>query len=370
MYTRLVILIFILWCNTVSGEPVINNAPVVTAEHLAAPSALRPCCAFGNGLKVKIGSLPVPFYRVDNIFSADNPGHHHYNDSHFAALVALSGLGRERNGIIYTHHGGFIDIAHVRDTADNTFYLFTQIYPRLGQEWRLFLSEELGVRRIQLYSFTPPAMRAERYRVSAWLAGQLAFQLAQWHEIAQWYGYQSVSGFPEAISAFSPEDLYSNLLGARLAIAVILRGEAGSVTQYNNSMDARLSQALLRLGAVSRKETEERFSSVDGVWWDSTRRVPDKYLVLRRNYDLRAQRQPLTVPGEDRKPYLLQLPGRVNGAVLSQLGELEIYPGESMKALPSPAAFYAPADFVQLAEIAKRADSLEHKQTGSRQVTR
>ncbi|OWA85706.1 hypothetical protein BV377_29140, partial [Klebsiella pneumoniae] len=43
------------------------------------------------------------------------------------------------------------------------------------------------------------------------LAGHLAFEIALWHEIAQWYGFQSVPGFSEEISAFSPEDLYSNL---------------------------------------------------------------------------------------------------------------------------------------------------------------
>ncbi|PBD34343.1 hypothetical protein CK247_30710, partial [Klebsiella pneumoniae] len=33
-------------------------------------------------------------------------------------------------------------------------------------------------------------------------------RIAQWHEIAQWYGFQSVPGFSEEISAFSPEDLW------------------------------------------------------------------------------------------------------------------------------------------------------------------
>ncbi len=33
------------------------------------------------------------------------------------------------------------DIAHVRDTADNTFYLFSRIYPKLGQQWRFFTAK-------------------------------------------------------------------------------------------------------------------------------------------------------------------------------------------------------------------------------------
>lgn len=89
------------------------------------------------------------------------------------------------------------------------------------------------MRRVQLNAFTPPAGVRQRYQLAAWLAGHLAFEIAQWHEIAQWYGFQSVPGFSEEISAFSPEDLYSNLLGARLAINVILSGHGGSLEDYN-----------------------------------------------------------------------------------------------------------------------------------------
>lgn len=65
------------------------------------------------------------------------------------------------------------------------------------------------MRRVQLNAFTPPPGVRQRYQLAAWLAGHLAFEIAQWHEIAQWYGFQSVPGFSEEISAFSPEDLYS-----------------------------------------------------------------------------------------------------------------------------------------------------------------
>ncbi len=107
----------------------------------------------------------------------------------------LVGLSDEQNGLIYTHRGGFIDIAHVRDTADNTFFIFSQLYPKLGQRWRYFYSNELGVRRLQLNAFTPPASMISRYTLAAWLSAHLAFELAQWHEIAQWYGFESVPGF-------------------------------------------------------------------------------------------------------------------------------------------------------------------------------
>lgn len=125
----------------------------------------------------------------------------------------------------------------------------------------------------------PPASLSRRYEIAAWLAGRLAYELAQWHEIAQWIGFQSVPGFSEEISAFSPEDLYSNLLGARLAISVILHGHAGSVDDYNRAMDVALKKVLVKLMAAPRSETESMFRKLDGDWWNSQRRVPDKFLV-------------------------------------------------------------------------------------------
>ncbi len=54
---------------------------------------------------------------------------------------------------------------------------------------------------------------------------------------------------------FSPEDLYSNLLGARLAINVILSGHGGSLEDYNQAMDAALKQVLTRLlGGDARRD--------------------------------------------------------------------------------------------------------------------
>ncbi|RJT43399.1 DUF4056 domain-containing protein [Rahnella woolbedingensis] len=332
------------------------------ARHLEAPESLRPCCAFGYDLHVRAIGVPVPVYQIGNVLSVETLGSHLYNDSALAAVKNIVGISEEKSGLIYTRRGGFIDIAHVRDTADNTFYLFTRIYPRLGSDWRLFYSEELGLRRIQLKRFTPPSSPAERYTLAAWLAGHLAFQLAQWHEIAQWYGFQSVKGFSEEVSAFSPEDLYSNLLGARLAINVILQGNAGTTEKYNAAMEKALRSTLTQLGAVSEAETERQFHEVDGVWWNSHRRVPDKFLVLNRNYILSDTRYPTPVPFEKTPPYQLIMPEKVAGHSLAHLGQLQIYPGNDMRGLKAPAHFYTPAQFPALAEKAKYADQIQLQQ--------
>lgn len=329
------------------------------AQHLVAPESLRPCCAFGYDLQVRAVGVPIPVYQIGNVLTLSTLGKHHYNDSALEAVKNIVGLSEEKNGLIYTHRGGFIDIAHVRDTADNTFYLFTRMYPSLGQRQRIFYSEELGLRRVQLYSFVPPASSVKRYTLAAWLAGHLAFQLAQWHEIAQWYGFQSVPGFSEEISAFSPEDLYSNLLGARLAINVLLQGHGDTVEHYNTAMEKALLKALIQLGAVSKQETERKFREVDGDWWNSKRRVPDKFLVLNRNYDLSENRLPTPVPFEKITPVRLTMPIKVAGVEMKLIGELQIHKGHDMQRLKSPEGFYVPTQFIELAEQAKFADQIQ-----------
>jgi hypothetical protein len=318
-------------------------------EPLSPPNGLRPCCAFGYNLKVQALGIPVPFYQLGNVVDADRLGTHHYNDSAFNAIGNLLGLGSEQLGLVYTYRGGFIDIAHVRDTADNTLFLFSQLLPKLGQQWTLDLGPELAKRRIQLNAFTPPQEAAQRYTLAAYLAGELAFQMAAWHEVAQWYGYQSVPGFPEEISAFTPEDLYSNLLGARLAIDAILQGRAVSVASYNSAMETLLPAALHQLGAVSIRETQRQFDGIDGDWWDSHRRIPEKFLVLKRDYTTSSNRLPNQPPFEYAAPQRLTLPLQIEGLTLAKLAELQLWPGDAMHNLPAPAHYYRPEDFSGLA---------------------
>lgn len=143
--------------DTVSYEEASQAWPIL--HDLKAPQGLRACCAFGYDLQAEVAGIPVPFYTIDNIVEADNLGEHHYNDSYLGATAGLMGVSHEKVGLIYTTDGGFIDIAHVRDTADYTLYLFSQIYPKLGEEWTLTLSDELASRQIHFSAFTPPTSR-------------------------------------------------------------------------------------------------------------------------------------------------------------------------------------------------------------------
>lgn len=336
-----------------------ESAPQVwpVIEPLNPPQGLRACCAFGYDLQAQLWGLPVPFYTIDNIVEADKLGEHHYNDSFFGAAAALMGISNEKIGLLYTDKGGFIDISHVRDTADYTVYLFSQIYPRLGEGWTLTLSDELASRQIAFMAFEPPTSPEQRYTLSAYLAARLAFQLAVWHEIAQWYGYQSVRGFSEGISAFSPEDLYSNLLGARLSMTLIMQGRAQSLPMFSQSMAGILPQALHQLGANDRQHTRSMFDRVDGLWWNSYRRVPEKFLVLTRDYHTSDDRYPLmpsqVVPVEGLR---LSLPSSYQHYYLQQLAQFRLLPTSNMAQLPIPKNFWSEADFATLSEHAQGQD--------------
>lgn len=322
---------------------------------LPQPDGLRPCCAFGYNLRASLFGIPVPIFQLDNVISAEATGQHIYNPGWIHTLATLSGISGEHNGLIYTRRGGFIDLAHLRDSADMTLWLFSQIWPRLGLTTRLTLKDELGRREIRLFSSTPPRRAVQRYQLTVWLAAHLAYELAAWHEVAQWYGYQSVPGYAEGVSAFSPEDLYSNLLGTRLAIALLNSGEAATLSGYQQAMSRAIPQALAQLQAAPPSVTRFQFDMLDTQWWNSRCRLPDKFLLRQRNYDLSARRIP-SRPAERVSPLVLSLPDRFQGRKLADFGQLAILPGRAMAALPPPTSSYRFRDFQRLAQQAQVQD--------------
>lgn len=335
------------------ATPAKHPWPVISP--LPPPDGLRPCCAFGYNIRAKLLGIPVPFFRLNNVVDPDNTGKHHYNDSWKSTWTTLAGINSEHDGIIYTRRGGFIDLAHVRDTADNTLWLFSQIWPALGRATTIKMSDELGQRIIRLRQFSSPENTLARYNLSVSLAAYLAFQLAVWHEVAQWYGFESVPGYPETASAFSPEDLYSNLLGARMATDILNSGGGSSLLQYQHSMTRMLPQTLAQLQAVSPQVTRFHFDMLDGIWWNSHCRLPDKFLVRLRNYSVSHQRLP-SRPADTVPELWLTLPDHFDHRPLSQFARLEIWRGNHMANLPSPQLMYSDDDFAALAQKAAITD--------------
>lgn len=249
-----------------------------TVPTIDPPKALRPCCAFGEALKAKVGPVPVPIYELGNMLGPKDIGPHGYNKGD---------LTREHNGLLYTCRGGFIDLAHVRDNLDRTLYLTMEIVRALPGKLSLELWEEGTMRRVRLKPLPEGLMTREgRWATATAIASYVNYQLSIWHEVVTWYGWQSVPGFDERVSGFSPEDMYSNALGGNLAVGIILNRETRSRDQYDESADAWIAEALRRLGVVEKAQAQAAMKAVDGLWWDSKQRVPDMKLVTRRNLEI------------------------------------------------------------------------------------
>lgn len=264
------------------GDPADIGQPLdpKTVPKVDAPKALRPCCAFGVDLKAKVGPVPVPIYELGNMLGPKDIGPHGYNKGD---------LKREHNGLLYTCRGGFIDLAHVRDNVDRTLYLTMEIVRALPGPLTLELWDEGTRRRVILKPLPEGLMTREgRWSTATAIANYVNYQLSVWHEVVTWYGWESIPGFKERLSGFSPEDMYSNALGGNLAVGIIVNRETRSRDQYDESVEAWIAEGLRRLGAVDKAQARAAMQAVDGLWWDSKQRVPDMKLVTRRNLEIEA----------------------------------------------------------------------------------
>ncbi|MGH8657655.1 MAG: DUF4056 domain-containing protein, partial [Gammaproteobacteria bacterium] len=189
------------------------------------PRSLRPCCAFGHDLKVKVDGMPVPGVEIGNVLGPDQVGKHRY-DNGFLSLEMSDPrefVDDENNGLVYTCRGGFVDLAHVRDNADNTLALAAAVGRLMDTGGVFEVPPQGAAMRVRVAAVPPEKIhKYHRGRLAVEMAKWLGFQLSICHEIATWYGYASLAEWPEKISAFSPEDLYSNQLGARIAGAIAL----------------------------------------------------------------------------------------------------------------------------------------------------
>lgn len=260
--------------------------------------SLRPCCAFGSDIRLKIAGVPVPGVKIENIISAQDVGRHQYD----SGMIQRGSdeprtLGSsERNGLVYTCRGGFIDTAHLRDYADWTVYLTAQIARRLYEGGTFELPDEGGSLRVIVRPVARELLEQRELHLNAVpIAQWVAFQMSIWHEIVTWYGWSATGVFSEKASAFSPEDLYSNMLGIKVAGGIIRTNAARTDQRFNANMGEWMAAVFERLDAVPAEAGKDAAQYVDQVWWDSTRRIPETALVLRRNFGVGREIVPWTV---------------------------------------------------------------------------
>jgi len=266
------------------------KAPVITSKELSIAPAriIRTCCGFG----VEIGIAGVPFAKKTDITSREIMGTHTY-----------MGGRTEQNGIIYTRRGGFLDMGHLRDCADWTAYLYNLIKASQTDSYyrHIELRNEGGAKSLDL---NVPADLSEEDIIS--LAGKISFDLSMWHEISTWFGASYVPLIPEKFSSFSPEDMYSNLMGVHLGMRAIK-----NKLEYDTAMTIELSDMLDSLESVNTEaETYNAMLKVNEVWYTNQKKYPNKNVVLKRYIEFGPELIPWLVPGYESRlqPYVLQKP--------------------------------------------------------------
>lgn len=251
---------------------------------------IRSCCVFGVDLRLGF----IPFLRRTDIMSIQDLGKHQY----------LGGPS-EGNGIIYTTRGGFIDVAHLRDIADWTGYLYNLITARDStHNGAVFdLGIEGGEKTLILH--LPPTLDQPS---TIELAGLIAYDVSVWHEIASWFGISYIPLIPERYSSFSPEDLYSNLMGVHLGMRAIQ-----SDLPYNEAMTNLISSMLDSLGAVeTANDTYLAMKKVEGIWWSNNHPLPSRKILLSRYLETDDVLLPwrLVEDNENSRAYPLEKPAR------------------------------------------------------------
>jgi len=283
---QLILTVFLL-TYTVQG---FAKAPIIKSKELSVPPPriIRTCCGFG----VEIGIAGVPFAKKTDITSREIMGSHYY-----------LGDKSEKNGNIYTRRGGFLDMGHLRDCADWTAYLYNLIKAsQTDPKFRnIELRNEGGAKSLML---KVPGNFDEESIIQ--LAGKISYSLSLWHEISTWFGASYVPLVPEKFSSFSPEDMYSNLMGVHLGMRAIR-----SKLDYNEAMTQELSKMLDTIESVKTEaETFDAMLKVNEVWYTNTKKYPNKKIILKRYIELDDEFTPWLVPGYESKlpPYLLRKP--------------------------------------------------------------
>lgn len=340
----LYITVLLFCCSVVCAEPPDLST---RTRSLPPPRVIRTCCAFGSDLRL----MMVPILTYTDITCVERLGSHGY-----------LGIAGEGNGIIYTRRGGFIDMAHLRDQADWTAYLYSRIL--VAQEkgnLTIHLGREGG---LKLLNLNVPADMGTHDALQ--LAGRIAYDLSVWHEIATWFGSSTIPFVPERYSSFSIEDPYSNLLGVTLGIEAIK-----SSLPYEEAMTLLIGNMFEKLSAVTTEtETYDAMEEVRNIWWTRDKPLPSKKVLLERQLDVYPCLEPWRVPGYVDKTvasYDLVIPDKTSdGQSLDRFYELDFklnykFPVREIFAFKT-GRIVTQADFGQLIRhIAKDLDAVKYR---------
>jgi hypothetical protein len=178
-------------------------------------------------------------------------------------------------------------MGHLRIAADWTAYLATKANRHLlkGDDGFSFkFSIEPSVYKINLvypenWDDLPAAEKKQISReISIKLGQYLTYTATTWHEILTWFGFKMAGVLPQFHSAFTWEDLYSNLLGTRIAAKALEQTEY----KYNEAMTLGIAREFKVLEALPKRVARAETEKVRGTWFGGNYVAPD---IRKRNFD-------------------------------------------------------------------------------------
>lgn len=227
-----------------------TGVPVRTASSLAvaargpsrAPAA-RTCCI--------LAPATHPFTSNNNLVNPTNLGVHR---------------GRsEATGLVYHPSYGFLDLGHIRDHCDLTYFLYAHIANAAGKPGTIKMVASTAT----ITKVVPPDM---------WVlvSRSIAYDDGLGHEI---HSYQDRKTPGMHNSSFSPEDLPSNFIGTRIGESALRRGG-----DFDTAVTASLQNLLF--GAADIGGTRRAFDNVNGCWvsYADPKSLLNADYLLRRNF--------------------------------------------------------------------------------------
>ena len=256
-------------------------------------------------------SQPRPRLRLGAYFGA--PIGIAYPDPEHLGKHGYTNGWSEKIGLVYTCRGGFVDIGHLRDAADRTRYCTTITFEKLmNSETELtfrLLEPSVYIVNIRYPDNwdTLPEKEKIAQETALELGRYFAFTTMVWHEIITWYGYKYTGVFSEYISAFSGEDIYSDLVGVHVATKA-LQDQTNSI---DDAMTMLIYKELEELDVQPQDVVKSAVQKIKGHWYGGS--IYPFVSLKKRNLDIGIDDgfiTPWLTPGacEDCEPKLYSVP--------------------------------------------------------------
>lgn len=253
----------------------------------------RTFSQFGYGLYL----LSFPLMPITSFADPQHLGVHSYGRPSY----------KEHNGALYTCRGGFIDVSHMRAAADWTVYLAFKI---VAFERDFDLKPESGALHLRFRNLKELSLNDLTS-----MAQKIAFERLEWHETASWYYTAPNFVTTERVSAFTPEDTYSNFLGTVIGKRIALRILKDlDEKPYRIIATEEIQKALAALEPLPTKpqaamayDQVDRFVQLkkpeternEDIWWNSEMDFTDYRYVFKRYIHIGPKLEPWLVPNQD-----------------------------------------------------------------------